>query len=156
MIKLSEVKGKSVLPNTPNFLFDEVLQNNLMVKGYEGYDFNCIDDMDILNNVYLHAIMLQEFRDWRGKGVGIESWYRPELYNDVVLIEHKYKSTKTSDHKCIKACATDTNVPVSSVNINKWKEICNKHGVNWSIGLYSWGLHLGWRREQANRLWDWR
>lgn len=158
MFKLKNLKNAHtpVLPSTPHFFWDEVLQNNMTVKGYEEKDFNVIMDPGIMRNIIMHAIMLEEFRGEYKKPMTINSWYRPELYNDVVLIAHKYKSTKTSDHKCINSCATDTNVPVSTQNMDIWSKICRKYGVSPSIGLYKWGLHLGWRRNKVARKWDWR
>lgn len=158
MITLQELEkiSKTVLPTTPNWKWREYLQNNLTCKGYEGRNFNIVETEHILYMIQLHATMMQEYRNWYGRSINPESGHRPELYNDVVLIENGYKSTKTSDHKCKNSCALDTDVPVTTRNINKWKEICNKHGVSWSIGLYDWGMHLGFRIDKPNRAWDWR
>lgn len=144
-----------VLPNTPNVRWDEMLQNNQMVEGYEDKNFNEVIDVEVIYYICVFACMMQEFRDWHGS-VDTDSGYRPELYNDVVLIENGYKSTKTSDHKFNKSGAWDCHISVSNANINKWKEICTKYGVSYSIGKYSWGLHLGFRVEEEPRLWDWR
>jgi hypothetical protein len=158
MFKLKDLANKHtpVLPCTPNVYWDEMLQNNMMVKGYEDKDFNVVETAEVMYNIIQHALMIQEFRDWRGSTEN-NSGYRPELYNDVVLIEKGYSSTKDSDHKFINSGAWDcTNVPATIENQNKWIEICEKWKVNHSIGWYSWGMHLGWRRFKPNRIWDWR
>jgi len=157
MINVIDIKEFNVLtpisPATPNFYWQEVLQNNLKAKGYEKYNFNVIMDLKVLYNILLQAQMIQEFREWYNRPIEIESWYRPDLYNDVVLPENGYASTRTSDHKCKESSACDTNAKATDKNIWKWKQICDKYGVSWSIGRYSWGLHLGWRRNQPNRMW---
>jgi len=157
IFKLSDLSN----PHTPiipglHFYWDEYLQNNLDLKGYEDYDFNVIETAEIMYNIVLHALMMEEFRTKIGRGINAASGYRPDIYNDVVLIKLGYKSTKTSDHKCNNSCALDTDAPVTSTNISVWKNICYKYGVSYSIGLYSWGLHLGYRRNKEPRLWDWR
>lgn len=156
MFKLSDLKNAHIpiLPCTPNFYWDEYLQNNLMVKGYEDKDFNTVEEAEIMYCICVHACCIQEFRNWYGKSIEGESGHRPELYNDVVLIELGYGSTKTSDHKFNKAGAFDTDVPATTKNANKWKEICVRNGLAWSIGLYNWGMHLGFRIDKQNRLWD--
>ncbi len=157
MFKLKDLKNAHtpVIPQTPHFFWDEVLQNNLRVNGVVG-DFNVIEDTKVMRNIIQHALMLEEYREKIKRGINITSWYRPAKYNDIVLIRLGYRSSRTSDHKCINACATDTNVPVANFHIEAWKRICRKYKVSYSIGLYKWGLHLGWRRDVKTRIWDWR
>lgn len=155
MFELKYIKANTpVIPQTPHFTWGEVLQNNL--NGYENKDFNVIIEAGVMRNVIIHALMLEEFRLKINKSVPVNSWYRPDLYNDVVLDEHGYKSTKTSDHKCYNSSATDVPLQPTTKIINIWKEICDNHNVSWSIGMYNWGTHLGWRRGKDTRLWDWR
>ena len=156
IFKLSDLPN----PHTPiipglHFYFDEYLQNNLTLTGYD-YDFNVIETPQVMYEIVFHALMMEEYRTDINRSIGVNSGYRPPMYNDVILIKKGYKSTTTSDHKCIKSCALDTNVPVTTTNINKWKALCTKKGVAYSIGLYGWGLHLGYRRNKEPRLWDWR
>jgi hypothetical protein len=144
-------------PHTPilpglHFYFDEYLQNNLKLKGYED-DFNIIETPSIMYEIIFHALMMEEYRNRIMRSVNVESGHRPELYNDVVLPAHKYTSSKTSDHKFDKSAALDTNVPATPKHIEIWKEVCRDNDVSWSIGKYSWGLHLGYRRDKNNRMW---
>jgi len=156
IFKLSDLPN----PHTPiipglHFYFDEYLQNNLTLTGYD-YDFNVIETPHVMYEIVFHALMMEEYRTDINRSIGVNSGYRPPMYNDVILIKKGYKSTTTSDHKCIESCALDTNVPVTPTNISKWKALCTRKGVAYSIGLYSWGLHLGYRRNKEPRLWDWR
>lgn len=153
---LTDLKNQHspVLPCTPNIYWDEMLQNNMTIEGYEDKDFNVVDEPAVMYCICKQALMMQEFRNHHGSVIN-SSGYRPELYNDVVLIEHGYKSEKDSDHKYNNSGAWDcTNVKPSDWNIKKWQEICNNYGVSWSIGLYSWGTHLGWRKNKPVRMWD--
>ena len=153
-MKLMELISTYGTHITEHFRWDEILQNNLNANGYEGYDFNYIDDPNIIYEVRFGCEMLEEYRDELGHQISGQSGHRPELYNDVVLPENKYASSRTSDHKYKRSFAFDSDVPATNVNIQKWKDICNKRRVHWSIGLYSWGLHLGYRRHTGTRLWD--
>lgn len=153
VFKLSDLPN----PHTPilpglHFYWDEYLQNNLTVKGIVD-DFNVINTPQIMYEVIFHALMMEEYRTRIMRSINAESGHRPEIYNDIILPAKGYKSSKTSDHKCKGSCALDTNVPVTSRHIEIWKEICIERGVSWSIGKYSWGLHLGYRRNKTNRMW---
>ncbi len=130
------------------------MQNNLIAKGYEGRNFNIIENPEIMYYAIIGSIMLEEYRTELGYPINGESGHRPEIYNDVILIDHGYKSTRTSDHKYINSFAFDSDVKVTNINISKWKNICIKYGFNWSIGLYTWGMHLGFRVGKDNRMWD--
>ena len=66
-----------VLPNTPNVRWDEMLQNNQMVEGYEDKNFNEVSDVDVKYYICMFACMMQEFRDRHGS-VDSYSGYRPE------------------------------------------------------------------------------
>jgi len=160
MFKLKNLKNPHtpVIPQTPNFYWDEVLQNNLESSKVSG-DFNYIDHPGIMRNVIIQALMLQELREWYKKPIQINSWYRPREYNDIVLPDNGYHSSPTSDHLHINSSAVDAEIHYNDIErvAQKWKKICNKYDVSWSIGVYDWGLHLGWRRNKDNRIWgaDW-
>lgn len=153
MFVLAELENKHipVLPTTPNFYMDEYLQNNLTIPGYEDKDFNVVEDPEVMLMICIHATISQSFRNKYGKSVNATSGYRPELYNDVVLIEHGYSSEKDSDHKFIKSGALDTDVPATDQNISLWKAAVQeaRHifdlDINHSVSLYNWGMHLGFR-----------
>lgn len=138
----------SILPNY-NFTWEEVLGVGGDAINYITYE----EFSKYRDNALLLGIMLQEFRDWYGKPIHIESWLRSEYYNNVVLPDKGYNSSRISDH--LEARAADTSVPVTSGNINKWKEICSKHKVYWSYGLYNNWMHLGFRFDKNNS-WDYR
>jgi hypothetical protein len=147
-------KNEPVCAKSPHFRWSEILQNEGMVKGYEHKNFNCIDDVEIMYNAVIGAMMLEDYRKRLGRPINGQSGHRPELYNDVVMIENGYKASKTSDHKYINSFAFDSDVPATTQNVDLWKSVCDDWGVNWSIGRYSWGLHLGYRRNQPARMWD--
>ena len=143
-----------VCPMSPHFKWGEILQNNLIAKGYEDRDFNIIIDPGVMYYAVVGATMLEEYRNELGHQISGQSGHRPELYNDVVLPDNNYNSTRTSDHKYISSFAFDSDVRVTNLNIKLWKIICIKYGFNWSIGLYDWGMHLGFRVNNINRMWD--
>ena len=169
---LIEKQGYLVLNDfgnlTKNFKFNEVLQENcLKISNLDDNNYKMITKeenelnatngkyyYDIAYNIVLLAAMLQELRDTEGS-ISINSWFRPKFYNNVVLISHRYHSTITSDHLDGRAIDTSDIKPTDK-NIKKWKNICKKYGVNYSIGLYNWGTHLGFRYDKKDRLWDWR
>jgi hypothetical protein len=143
-----------VSPMSPHFRWGEILQNNLTAKGYEGRDFNVIIDPGVMYYAVIGSIMLEEYRWELGHQISGESGHRPEIYNDVVLIDNGYAASRTSDHKYIDSFAFDSDVPATQDNITKWKNKCIKYGFSWSLGLYSWGMHLGFRVNQENRIWN--
>lgn len=89
----------------------------------------------------LHAQMLEEFRQWLGRPMEINAWYRTKEYN------RKVGGIASSSH--LKGTATDwhTNIEMTEGKFikyaKKWKEICKAHGVVGEAGLYTWGAHFG-------------
>lgn len=132
---------------TENFYWHEVYDNN--TSDYQYFDLQFYD------NVIKLSQMLEELRQYIGRPINVNSWYRPTYYNDVVMPNLGYHTSSRSDHKI--ATAIDTPIQPTVGIINKWKTICEKHEVNYSIGSYDWGMHLGFRRDLNNRQWnkDW-
>lgn len=153
-MKLNELIDAYGTHITDNFRWNEILQNNLTSQGYDDYDFNVVDDVEVMYEILFGCMLLEEYRSELGHQISGQSGYRPDLYNDVVLPDNGYASSRTSDHKFKKSFAFDSDVLVTKDNINRWKNICSRHNVYWSIGLYSWGIHLGYRRHTGTRLWD--
>lgn len=127
-----------------NFTWEEVLNEK---------DTDWVEYLNFIHYIVLLASMLQEYRGLLARSISIESWFRSTWYNDINLPSRGYASSKTSDHK--QGRAADTNVTVSNHNIELWKQVCRRHGVFWSIGLYNWGMHLGFRFDK-NKQWDYR
>lgn len=95
------------------------------------------------DNAFLLAIMMEEFREWLGSSITPSCWLRETYYNNVILPKNGYASSKTSDH--LEARAMDTDVKPTNERIAKWKDICHRHNVYWSIGLYANWMHMGFR-----------
>lgn len=151
-----ENKNQPVCAHSPHFKWGEILQNYMTVKGYEKKNFNVIEDPEVMYNAVVGAMMLEEYRAILGHQISGNSGHRPELYNDVVLPENGYNSDRLSDHKYKDSFAFDSDVPPTYENIQKWEYVCDQWGVSPSLGLYPWGMHLGWRRNQPPRQWDYR
>ena len=88
----------------------------------------------------LQAQCMEEFRQWLGKPMQINSWFRTAAYNK------KIGGNAKSSH--LRGCAADWSNPGVSAKdfiryAKKWKEICETHGVVGEAGLYTWGIHLG-------------
>ena len=85
-----------------------------------------------------HAQMMQELRDWHGKPLSVNSWYRTESFNK------KCGGASNSEH--LDGRATDiSNIPQSKyVDFTRaWNIICSLHKKIGNIQLYSWGMHFG-------------
>lgn len=93
----------------------------------------------------LHAIMMQELRDWWKKAMEVNSWYRTPLFN---------KSVGGDPKSChLDGIATDIALPgLSNKNraalIAKWKQICAKYKVIGGVSIYAWGLHFDSNADQ--------
>lgn len=89
----------------------------------------------------LHAQCLEEFRQWLGRPMTVNAWYRTAAYNKSV------GGNASSSH--LKGCATDwyTNIKITEDKFikyaKKWKEICAAHNIVGEAGLYTWGAHFG-------------
>lgn len=85
-----------------------------------------------------HAQMMQELRDWAGRPLTVNSWYRTKAFNT------KCGGASNSEH--LDGCATDIgNIKPEEYDnfILAWKVICSVHGKIGNIQLYSWGMHFG-------------
>ena len=147
-----EIKIKGEL--SKNFSWEEVTQNN--DKEYRFLEFETKTDYDLF---VTFVLMLEKLRKIIDNKIVITSWYRPEYYNDVVLIEKGYKSSKKSKHK--KGVAIDFNFTKSGIPLKRrkeiaeiWKNLCIALNFNYGIGFYDWGLHLDIR--EKNSVWDYR
>jgi len=146
-----------ILESIPHFYWDEVLQNNGANKYFKDRDFNTIEDPGVMRNIIQHAEMLEHYRLLIGDlPININSWYRPEVYNGIVLRESGYSSSYVSDHLCTLSCATDVELGYTKARADTWKKVCDVWGVNYNIGRYTWGMHLGWRTDRPNYEKDWR
>ncbi len=100
----------------------------------------------------LHAQCLEEFRQWHGKAMKVNAWYRTAAYNK------KVGGNAKSSH--LRGVATDWGNPgVSKEDFiryaKKWKEICAAHGVVGEAGLYTWGIHLGSSVRYSKAFYHW-
>lgn len=89
--------------------------------------------------VVRQALMMQELRDWWGKSMTVNSWYREKEYNDSV------GGDPNSCH--LDGIATDIalgNLTTAQRSrlISKWREICVKYKVIGGVSIYDWGLHF--------------
>lgn len=85
-----------------------------------------------------HAQMMQELRDWYGKPLNVNSWYRTQAFNAHV------DGAKNSEH--LDGRATDiNNIPASLYDdfTKAWFVICSVHGKIGNVQLYDWGMHFG-------------
>ena len=88
----------------------------------------------------LHAHCLEEFRQWYGKPMKVNAWYRTTAYNK------KVGGNAKSSH--LRGVATDWGLPGVTKDdfiryAKKWKAICKEHGIVGEAGLYTWGIHIG-------------
>ena len=105
------------------------------------YGINQTGTLPLTAEAILHATMLEEFRNWLGRPMAVNAWYRTAKYNK------KVGGVSNSSH--LRGVATDwhTDITISEEKFikyaNKWKEICKAHGVVGEAGLYAWGVHFG-------------
>lgn len=107
---------------------------------FKEYAKNQTGTVKLTAEAILHAQCLEEFRQWHGRPMTVNGWFRTAAYNK------KVGSNAKSSH--LRGVATDWGLPgVSKDNFiryaKKWKEICKAHGVVGEAGLYTWGIHLG-------------
>ena len=137
---------------------EQKLPEGEIVKGYKFFwhevqssvPDDIYEDKDVLQymkNIIILSCILQMYRIWLGTSIKINHWFRPQAYIKS-LKDRGYPVAVNSDHE--QARAVDTNVSVSTRNIEKWKSLCKMFGVYYSIGLYSWGMHLGIRYDRSN------
>ena len=101
----------------------------------------------------LHATMMEEFRQWLGRKMDVNIWYRTPEYNA--------KKSKTSTSSHLRGVATDwhTTVKIDKDRFikyaKKWREICKSHGVVGEAGLYEWGVHFGSSVKYSKTFYHW-
>ena len=101
----------------------------------------------------LHAVMLEEFRQWLGRPMDVHIWYRTPEYNA--------KKSKTSTSSHLRGVATDfnTNITIDKAKFikyaKKWRDICKAHGVVGEAGIYTWGMHLGSSVKYSKKFYHW-
>lgn len=113
----------------PNFKLEELANN----KGDDSLP-KWIDSPESR----IFVVMLQELRTWYGKAIVIDSCYRQPAYNA------KVGGDSRSAH--LMACAADWHVKHTNAmrtNVaNRWRQICQAHGIIGAINYYTNGYHL--------------
>lgn len=93
----------------------------------------------LTEKVIRQALMMQGLRDYWGKSMTVNSWYRTKTFN---------VSVNGSVNSChLDGMATDIALPgLSDLDrerlIAVWKAICVKCGVIGGVSIYAWGLHF--------------
>lgn len=100
----------------------------------------------------LHAQCLEEFRQWYGKPMRVNGWYRTAAYNK------KVGGNANSSH--LRGCATDWGFPGVKKDdfikyAKKWRSICESHGIVGEAGIYTWGIHLGSSIKYSSKFMHW-
>lgn len=116
------------------------------------YAVNQTGTVKLTSEAIMHAQCLEEFRQWLGKPMGVNAWYRTPAYNK------KVHGSSTSSH--LKGCATDWDCqnPTKAAFIKyakKWGGICESHGVVGEAGIYKWGIHLGSHITYSKEFYHW-
>ena len=107
----------------------------------------------VTKEAYLHALMMEEFREAIGRPIIVTSYYRTKAKNQQV------GGVPNSSH--LKGLATDwhTDIPITEALFIKWakiwKKINRKHGVVGEAGLYSWGIHFGSQITYSKKFANW-
>lgn len=131
-------------------LFDGQITKNFNLK-----EMACSAGNEVLLNkdTIRQANAMQELREWYGKPLYVNSWYRTLAYN------RKIKSPDTSMH--VLGIATDIHIPAATRNKKtyetfkaKWYEICEKHGVKGGVGFYDTFMHFDTRSAVKRAFWD--
>ena len=161
------MKIDGYITNKKYFKMSEFLQEN--DSRYQELDLSKIDIYEFLNFIE----MLDELREWLNDPLHVNSGNRPEYYNDVVLPQKGYKSSKVSRHKWRKGnIAVDLRLPKRFFNENgkpttkarkqqflnnikdKWIELCKKYGFSGAgFGKYNTFFHVD-VRTGANGKWN--
>lgn len=103
--------------------------------------------MELTPEAVRHAQMLEEFRVFYGRTISPTSWFRSPYWNNLI--------GGVEDSKHLYGIATDILYPsdywqmseerkqvfVHNV-IDKWHEICTKHGTGGRLYWYDWGMHM--------------
>ena len=121
--------------------------------GLDEYTIHQTGEIPLTAEAILHAVMLEEFRQWLGRPMKVSAWYRTKEYNA------KVSKQPTSSHT--RGVATDwsTNITIDKEKFlkysKKWREICKAHGVVGESGLYTWGMHLGSSVKYSKKFYHW-
>lgn len=107
---------------------------------FKEYAKNQTGTVKLTAEAILHAQCMEEFRQWYGRPMAVNGWFRTAAYNK------KVGGNAKSSH--LRGVATDWGLPGVSKDdfiqyAKKWKEICKAHGIVGEAGLYTWGIHLG-------------
>lgn len=83
--------------------------------------------------------MMDDLRNWYGKPLNVNSWYRTKEFNT------KVKGSKNSCH--LDGTATDIALPrLTEIQrkefIAAWRMLCVQRGVIGGVSIYAWGLHF--------------
>ena len=87
--------------------------------------------------VFEHAQMMQELRDWYGKPMEVSSWYRTPKFNRLVA------GASNSAHLDGRATDID-NIPQDLFDAFEiaWQVICSRHNKVGGVEKYDWGMHF--------------
>ncbi len=119
---------------------------------FKEYAKNQTGTVKLTAEAILHAQCLEEFRQWYGRPMPVNAWFRTAAYNK------KVGGNTKSSH--LRGCATDWGLPGVSKDdfiryAKKWKEICKAHGIVGEAGLYTWGIHLGSSVRYSKEFYHW-
>lgn len=125
-------------------------------------EFKCKANGEVIINadVIAHIQRLEEFRQWYGRAMSINSGYRTPEYNK------KIGGAPQSQHML--GVASDIALPLQEFagysktrqneflnNVKKkWTEICNADGLGGGVGFYDTFIHLDSRKTVSH--WDLR
>lgn len=113
------------------------LTNNFTLKEYAYGIFQTQvkkynEDVKLSAEAILHAQCLQEFRDYYGKAMTVNAWFRGAKFNKSV------GGTANSGH--LLGTATDVSMKITEATFKtywkKWQEICKKHNTIGAMGYY--------------------
>lgn len=116
------------------------------------YTVNQTENCTINADAIEHAQLLEELREWYGKPIHVNSWFRTPAYNK------KCGGVASSNH--LRGTATDVLITFETDEeflafARKWKAICKKHGTVGEIGRYKTFTHLGSHILYSNVFYNW-
>lgn len=119
---------------------------------FKEYAKNQTGTVKLTAEAILHAQCMEEFRQWLGRPMTVNAWFRSAAYNK------KVGGNAKSSH--LRGVATDWGLPSVSKDdfiryAKKWKEICKAHGIVGEAGLYTWGIHLGSSVRYSKEFYHW-
>lgn len=106
-----------------------------------------------VENIIRQAQMMDEFREWWGRAIVPNSWYRTP--------EHNAAEGGASASQHMEGKATD--FPVENLTPElieaikrRWEMICYKYKVTGAMFVYDWGVHLDSRTDTKFKFYDYR